>query len=123
MGIEQKLELLGQARASLESTAAYKRLAQLFDDGVFTEIDAYVKSDEQYAEAVAAYGTVNGCQVYAFAQNSDMQGGAMSKAQAAKIVKLYDLATKTGAPVIGIYDSKGAKLAQETDNCLSRITS
>lgn len=44
--------------------------------------------------------------VYAFAQNSDICGGAMSKAQAAKLKKLYGLALKTGAPVVGFYDSR-----------------
>lgn len=115
MSIEKKLEMLGQAKTSLEGTQAYKRLAMLFDDGYFTEIDSYAKSDADYAEAVAAYGTVNGCPTYAFAQNSDIQGGAMSRAQAAKIGKLYDLATKTGTPIIALYDSKGAKLAQGAD--------
>ena len=53
--------------------------------------------------------------MYAFAQNSDVCGGAMSKAQAAKIEKVYELALKTGTPVIGIYDSVGARVSQGVD--------
>lgn len=53
--------------------------------------------------------------VYAFAQNSDICGGAMSKAQAAKLKKLYGLALKTGAPVVGFYDSVGGRLNQGTE--------
>ena len=42
-------------------------------------------------------------------------GGAMSKAQAAKLKKLYGLALKTGAPVVGFYDSVGGRLNQGTE--------
>mgnify|MGYP001240305071 CR=1 FL=1 len=48
--------------------------------------------------------------VYAFAQNSDICGGAMSKAQAAKLKKLYGLALKTGAPVVGFMTALAADL-------------
>ena len=115
MSIEEKLEMLGQAKDSLGATVANQRLSKLFDGGSFVEIDSFSKSDGDYTEAVAAYGAVNGCPVYAFAQNRDIQGGAMSKAQAAKLKKLYETATKTGLPIIGIYDSIGAKLVQEYD--------
>ena len=53
----------------------------------FVEIDAFAKSGEGFAEVVAGFGTVEGMPVYAFAQNSDICGGAMSKAQAAKLKK------------------------------------
>jgi acetyl-CoA carboxylase carboxyltransferase component len=50
--------------------------------------------------------------VYAFAQDSTENGGAVGKAHAAKILKVYDLALKTGAPVVGIYDSHGARVLE-----------
>ena len=53
--------------------------------------------------------------VYAFAQNSDISGGALSKAQSAKIKKLGKLALKTGAPVVGFYNSAGGRLTQGTE--------
>ena len=87
MSVESKIEALQTARSKTAATKAYDRLAKLFDDGVFTEIDAFAKSQGGYAEVVAGRGTVGGIGVYAFAQNSDVSGGAMSKAQAAKIKK------------------------------------
>ena len=107
LDIEMSIEKI---KAELENTSAFKRLESLFDEGTFSQIAPFAKSGDGYAEAAAGYGEVNGCPVYAFAQNSDICGGAMSKAQAAKLVKLYDLALKTGTPVIGIYDSIGARI-------------
>ncbi|MDD6490028.1 MAG: carboxyl transferase domain-containing protein [Clostridia bacterium] len=115
MSIESKTEALATARAEISATKAYERLSKLFDDGAFTEIDTFVKSADSYAEVVAAYGYVNGAGVYAFAQNSDIAGGAMSKAQAAKIKKVYDLALKTGAPVVALYDSVGGRLTEGSE--------
>ncbi len=115
MGVESKIEALSSARAALSGTKAYERLAKLFDDGAFTEIDTFAKSADGYAEAVAAHGTVEGIGVYAVAQNSDFSGGAMSKAQAAKIKKVYDLALKTGEPIVTFYDSIGGRLSEGTE--------
>ncbi len=99
-----------KVKAELENSVAYKRLGALFDEGTFSPIAPFTVSNDSYAEAAAGYGEVNGCAVYAFAQNSDICGGAMSKAHAAKLKKLYDLALKTGTPVIGLYDSIGARV-------------
>jgi len=99
-------------KAQLENSTAYKRLNALFDEGTFAPLDPLTKSGSDLAEAAAGYGEVNGCAVYAFAQNSDVCGGAMSKAQAAKLKKLYNLALKTGTPVVGMYDSVGARVDQ-----------
>ncbi|MGN0558928.1 MAG: carboxyl transferase domain-containing protein [Acutalibacteraceae bacterium] len=106
------IEKITQAKAEIEASSAYKVLDKFFDEGSFCEIDAFAKSGDGYAEVVAGFGTVEGQPAYAFAQNSDICGGAMSKAQAAKLVKLYDLALKTGAPVVGFYDSIGGRLSQ-----------
>lgn len=108
-------ENLSVIKAEIEKSSAYKNLTALFDEGTFSQIDAYTMSGSNPTEVIAGYGTVNGCPVYAFAQNSDICGGAMSKAHAAKLQKVYDLAEKTGTPVIGMYDSKGAKLAEGID--------
>lgn len=115
MSTGNKLETLAKAQEEIEKTSAYKNLLLLFDEGSFSQIDTFAKSDDSYAEVVAGYGTVNSCPAYAFAQNSDICAGAMSKAQAAKLKKVYDLAVKTGTPVIGLYDSVGAKLTQGVD--------
>lgn len=108
-------EVISKAKEEISKSVAYKRIVSLFDDGTFTEIDAFAKSSDSYAEVVAGYGAVNGCSAYAFAQNSDFAGGAMSRAQAAKLEKIYDLAVKTGNPVIGLYDSNGARLNEGVD--------
>lgn len=115
MGVESKIQALSSARAALSGTKAYERLAKLFDDGAFTEIDTFAKSADGFAEAVAAHGTVDGIGIYAVAQNSDFSGGAMSKAQAAKIKKVYDLALKTGEPIVTLYDSIGGRLSEGTE--------
>lgn len=106
------IETITQAKAEIEATSAFKLLTGFFDEDTFFEIDSFAKSENNFAEVVAGYGTVEGLPVYAFAQNSDIFGGAMSKAQAAKLKKIYDLAMKTGAPVVGFYDSIGGKLSQ-----------
>lgn len=106
------IEKINQARATITNTSAHKLITEFFDTDSFTEIDAFVKSGEGFAEVVAGFGMVEGMPVYAFAQNSDICGGALSKAQTAKLKKLYDLALKTGVPVFGFYDSIGGRLAQ-----------
>lgn len=112
MGIENKNDVLSKAVSEVEASKGYMRLQKLFDDATFTQVDAFAKSEGGYAEAVAGYGYINGTGVYAIAQNTDLSGGAMSQAQAAKIKKVYDLAQKTGVPVITIYDSIGGRLAE-----------
>ena len=109
------IEKLQAAKSELAATAAYQTVTAFFDEGSFCEIDAFARSGEGFAEAVAGFGTVEGMPVYAFAQNSDVSGGAMSKAQTRKLKKLYKLALKTGAPVVGFYDSTGGRLAQGTE--------
>ena len=115
MSIESKLAFLQETKAANAQTKAYQRLQLLFDEGTFVEIYSFTKSGDGRAEAAAGFGSVDGCPVYAFAQNSDVEGGAMSKAQAAKICKVYELAEKTGAPVVGIYDSIGARLNESCE--------
>lgn len=112
MGIENKNDVLSKAVSEVEASKGYMRLQKLFDDATFTQVDAFAKSEGGYAEAVAGYGYINGTGIYAIAQNSDLSGGAMSQAQAAKIKKVYDLTQKTGVPVITIYDSIGGRLTE-----------
>lgn len=95
---------------SVKQTEAINRLTALFDDGIFTEIDAYAKDANGDVEVVAGFGTVNGAPAYAFSQDVSVNDGAIGVAQCSKILKVYNLATKTGYPIIGIYDSKGVKL-------------
>lgn len=104
------IDSITQAKASISETAAYRTLSAFFDNGEFAPIANLAKSNDTYAEVVAGRGYVNDESVLAFAQNPDFCGGAMSKAQAAKIKKVYDLAMMEGVPVVGFYNSKGGRL-------------
>lgn len=88
----------------MSESKALKRLEILFED--FDFIDA--PSDN--SEVITAYGTVNGIKAYAFSQNSSVNSGAYCVKHCEKLVKLYELAEKTGCPIIGIYDSNGVSL-------------
>lgn len=112
MSPEEKIKKIEQYRNEASATVGYKRLEKLFDEGTMVEIDPFVLSGEGPAEVITAYGSIAGIQTYAFAQNSDISMGAFSKAQAGKLSKIFDFAVKTGAPVVGIYDSHGARLKQ-----------
>lgn len=103
-----------EAVAETEKSAARKRLATFFDGGSFVELDRFAnaKETESAASVVAGYGTVDGEPVYAFAQDTAVCHGAVGMAEAAKIAKVYDLAAQNGAPVVGLFDSNGARLVE-----------
>ncbi|MDL2232725.1 carboxyl transferase [Ruminococcaceae bacterium OttesenSCG-928-L11] len=113
MSAQSMLDKVADARAkALASTPARQRLATLFDADSFVELDGFVTVDGAPSGVVCGYGAVGGSPVYAFAQDSTENGGAVGEAHAAKIGKMYDLALKTGAPVVGIYDSRGARISE-----------
>ena len=89
---------------------ARERVAKLLDQGSFVETDALVSKGGDYAGVVTGYGTVQDRPVYLFAQDFTVHGGAMGVKHAAKILKVLDLAQKTGAPVIALCDSAGVRL-------------
>ncbi len=90
---------------------ARERAAKLFDAGSFVEMDAL----RQNSSVVAGCGTVNGQAVYCFAQDFADHSGAMTKAQAEKILKVLRMAKVTGAPVVAMLDSAGVKLSEGMD--------
>lgn len=106
--ITNLVELKAKAEAD---SAARTRLTYLFDEGTFTELDPFVTSGSDLSGVITAFGYVEGNPVYAFSQDINVKKGALTEAQAKKIVKIYDLAAKTGVPVVGIYDSFGADLS------------
>jgi len=101
---------------------ARERIALLLDPGSFEEIGALVlhrtkdfgMEDQQFYGdgVVTGYGTINGRLVYLFAQDFTVFGGALSETHAEKICKVMDLAMKTGAPMIGLNDSGGARIQE-----------
>ncbi len=101
---------------------ARERIDRLYDAGTFQEVDKLVTHrcrdfgmDEQIIPGdgvVAGVGRVEGRTVYAFAQDFTVFGGSLSETNAAKIVKIMDLAMKMGAPVVGLNDSGGARIQE-----------
>jgi propionyl-CoA carboxylase beta chain len=102
--------------------SARERIDLLFDPGTFEEVDKLVthRCRDFGMEAqivpgdgvVAGVGRVEGRTVYAFAQDFTVFGGSLSETNAAKIVKIMDLAMKMGAPVVGLNDSGGARIQE-----------
>ncbi len=101
---------------------AHERVNLLFDPGSFQEIDKLVTHRcQDFGMAgqlvpgdgvVAGSGRVDGRVVYAFAQDFTVFGGSLSETNAAKIVKIMDLAMKMGAPIVGLNDSGGARIQE-----------
>ena len=101
---------------------ARERIDLLFDAGSFQEVDKLVTHrcrdfgmEEQIVPGdgvVAGHGRIDGRPVYAFAQDFTVFGGSLSETNAAKIVKIMDLALKMGAPVVGLNDSGGARIQE-----------
>src|SRR5512135_3289729 len=102
--------------------SARERIDLLLDEGTFVETDKLVRhrcNDFGMAEQmidgdgfVTGYGLIHRRTAYVFAQDFTVFGGSLSETNAKKIVKIMDLALKTGAPVIGLNDSGGARIQE-----------
>jgi propionyl-CoA carboxylase beta chain len=102
--------------------SARERIELLLDENTFEELDKLVihrsrdfGMDTQLIPGdgfVTGYGLIDGRLVYVFAQDFTVFGGSLSEANALKICKIMDLALKTGAPVIGLNDSGGARIQE-----------
>ncbi len=112
MALENNLAQFAEQKNQItKDSDARKRLASLFDDGIFTELDVFTKTNGDTAGVITAYGYVEGSPVYAFSQDLTVNNGAVGEVHGKKIKKVYDLAAKTGVPVVGIYDSYGAVIS------------
>ena len=110
---------------STTSSLASKRIESLLDENSFVEIGALVmaratdfnlKQTETPSDGVVTgYGVINGNLVYVYSQDVSVLNGSVGEMHARKITNLYDLAMKTGAPVIGLIDSAGLRLQEATD--------
>ena len=94
---------------------ALTRLETLFDEGSFVQTGRLVSDGDTAVPVVTGWGTIDGNPVYAFSQDREVRSGAMTAAHAEKILKIYDLAAKTGCPVVGIYDSLGADIEKNNE--------
>ncbi|MDY6881215.1 MAG: acyl-CoA carboxylase subunit beta [Desulfatiglans sp.] len=137
MDIQQKIEELKNRNLQAElgggekrneqqhakgKLTARERIAYLLDEGSFQEIDKFVvhrchdfgmeKKKTPGDGVVTGYGTVNGRQVFLFSQDFTVLGGSLSLPFGEKVCKIMDLALKTGAPVVGLNDSGGARIQE-----------
>lgn len=111
--------------SNLTTSSAGKRILSLLDDNSFVEIGASVQArstdfnmkpkDAPGDGVITGYGTINGGLVYVYSQDAGALGGSIGEMHAKKIVNLYDLAMKSGYPVIGLLDSTGMRLQEGTD--------
>jgi len=105
---------------------ARERAHLLLDKGTFVELDRFVThacNDFGMAEkkiygdgVVTGYGKIEGRQVFVFSQDFTVFGGTLGMAFAEKICKIMDLAMKTGAPIIGLNDSGGARIQEGVES-------
>lgn len=94
----------------------------MLDEGTFEELDKLVRHRSHNFGMqhnvidgdgfVTGHGLIHGRQVFVFAQDFTVFGGSLSEANAQKIVKVMDLSMKTGAPIIGLNDSGGARIQE-----------
>ena len=111
--------------SSTAQTLAGKRIASLLDENSFVEIGGYVtarNTDFNLSEketpadgVVTGYGVIDGSLVYVYSQDASVLNGSIGEMHAKKIANLYDLAMKTGAPIIGLLDCAGLRLQEATD--------
>lgn len=102
--------------------SARERVEFLLDEGTFEETDKFVTHratdfgmDAQRVPGdgfITGYGRVQGRVVFVFAQDFTVFGGSLSEANAAKIVKIMDMAMRVGAPIVGLNDSGGARIQE-----------
>lgn len=107
------------------TSKASQRIEALLDESSFVEIGALVTARatdfNQKPEAapsdgcITGYGVIGGKPVYVYSQDASVMNGTVGEMHAKKITTLYDLAMKTGAPVIGLIDSAGLRLQESTD--------
>ena len=105
--------------------SASRRIATLLDEGSFVEIGGAVTArsttfnlQEKAAPSdgvITGYGVIDGNLVYVYIQDADVLGGALGEMHAKKIARIYDMAMKMGAPVIGLIDCAGLRLQEATD--------
>ncbi len=112
--------------AVLKRSNALTRIENLLDPDSFVEIDGLARhrctdfgmeiKDLPSDGVVTGYGTIDGKTVFVFSQDFSVLGGSIGEIHAEKICDIIDLAVKTGSPVIGFYDSGGARIQEGIDS-------
>ncbi len=136
-GVKERIDDLRRRKAQAEAGGGQKRIAaqhargkmtarerieQLLDEDSFVEVDGLVEHrcrdfdmDRNVIPGdgvVCGHGTINSRTVYCFAQDFTVYGGSLGEMHGLKICKILDMALKTGAPVIGLNDSGGARIQE-----------
>ncbi len=106
-------------------TLASSRISALLDKNSFVEIGAAVTAratdfnlngtDTPSDGVMTGYGVIDGSLVYVYSQDASVLGGSMGEMHARKIMRIYDMAMKMGAPVIGLVDCAGLRLQEASD--------
>lgn len=134
MGFEKEIEKLNKKLKELEKSelverqhqkgklTARERINLLLSPGSFVELDPFVESrfeilrmkEKRFSgdAVITGFGKINGRQIFVFSQDFSKIGGTLGEMHGKKIVKVYQLARKTGCPIIGIYDSGGARIQE-----------
>jgi propionyl-CoA carboxylase beta chain len=135
--LQQRLEDLRSRRASAAEAGGAEAIAKQHERGKLTareridgllDPDSFVETDKlvrhhsygfgienrrPYSDAViTGWGTIDGRKVFVFAQDFTVFGGSLGEVMGEKICKIMDLALETGAPVIGLNDSGGARIQE-----------
>ena len=115
-----------EAQHAKGKLTARERIDLLFDEGTFEELDAFVEhratefgmADRKYLgdAVVTGYGKIAGRVAFVYAQDFTVIGGTLSEVVAQKICKVMDLAANSGAPVVGLIDSGGARIQEGIDS-------
>jgi len=132
MSMQEKIDHLEALRAKVQAGGGGKRIEKqheagkmtareridyFFDQDTFREIDVFAgDQDGNPSEGVVTgFGMVNGRKVFVYAQDFTVTGGSLGMIHAQKICKVLDLAMRTGAPVVGLNDSGGARIQEGVD--------
>jgi propionyl-CoA carboxylase beta chain len=101
---------------------ARERVEMLLDTGSFVEVDEFVRhransfgmdAKRPYGDSVVTgFGTIHGRQVAVYSQDFTIFGGSLGEAAGNKIIKIMELAIKSGVPIIGMLDSGGARIQE-----------
>lgn len=125
---QHREELAKRAETSKEKQhtkgklSALERIERLLDEGSFQELDGFARhrstnfgmeANRPHGDGViTGFGTIDGRPVCIFSQDFTVFGGSLGEVMGQKIVKVMDLALKTGCPIIGLNDSGGARIQE-----------
>lgn len=111
--------------SNTNALSARDRIATLVDENSFVEIGATItkrSTDFNMQEksvpadgVITGYGMVSNTPVYVYSQDASSLNGTIGEMHAKKIAHVYELAMKTGVPVIGLIDCAGMRLQESTD--------